>query len=480
MGKIAIEKQDLPMLIGGQWVRTAQARTISLPYDGTPVAEVYDADAATVDRAVEAAQSGANAMAALTPYERAELLQRMRSLLERDAEEFARLVTLETGKTIREARGEVARSQQTLAVSAGAARNLRGEVVPMEAAPTGKGRWAMTVREPLGVIAAITPFNFPLNLALHKIGPALAAGNSVIHKPSENTPLSALRLARLAMEAGLPAGAYNVVTGSGEETGSRIVNDPHIAMITFTGSPEVGRQIRAAAGLRRVTLEMGSNSSVILEPDCDLDLLVPRCVLGGYALAGQVCISVQNIYVQESIAEDFTRRFVAGARGLKIGHPLEESTDLASLINVAAAERVESWIHQAVARGAQLLTGGSRRGAVMEPVLLTHVQPDDDVCCREVFGPVVVLHRYSRLEEAINAVNASPYGLQAGICTRDIGRAFEAARKLHVGGVMVNDVPTFRVDLMPYGGVKMSGVGREGPRYAVEEMTELKLICWRG
>jgi acyl-CoA reductase-like NAD-dependent aldehyde dehydrogenase len=480
MGIRTIEKQSFPMLIGSDWVRTPQVRTISLPYDGTPVGEVYDADAATVDRAVVAAQKGAGAMAALTQLERAELLQRMRSLLERDAEEFSRLITLETGKTIREARGEVGRALQTLVTSADAARHLQGEVIPMEAAPTGKGRWAMTVREPLGVIAAITPFNFPLNLALHKIGPALAAGNSVVHKPSENTPLSAVRLARLAIEAGVPAGAYNVVTGPGEETGRQIVNDPRIAMITFTGSPDTGREIRAAAGLRRVTLEMGSNSSVILEPDCDLDMLIPRCVLGGYALAGQVCISVQNIYVHESFAEEFTGRFVAGARGLKIGHPLEESTDTASLISEAAAERVESWIKRAVARGARLLTGGTRRGAIIEPAVLIDVPPDDDVCCKEAFGPLVVLHRYSRLEEAINAVNASEYGLQAGICTRDIGKAFETARKLHVGGVMVNDVPAFRVDLMPYGGTKMSGVGREGPRYAIEEMTELKLICWRG
>ena len=480
MGKSAIENQDFPMLVGGEWVRTPQVRIISLPYDGTPVAEVYDADAATVDRAVKAAQKGAEAMAGLTQYERAELLQRMRSLLGRDAEEFARLVSLETGKTIREARSEVARAQQTLAASADEARNLRGEVVPMEAAPTGKGRWAMTVREPLGVIAAITPFNFPLNLGLHKIGPALAAGNSVVHKPSENTPLSALRLARLAIEAGAPTGAYNVVTGSGEVTGRQIVNDPRIAMITFTGSGEVGRQIRAAAGLRRVTLEMGSNSAVILEPDCDLDLLLPRCVAGCYAQAGQVCISVQNIYVQESIAEGFTERFVAAARALKIGHPLEESTDIASLISVEAAERVECWIERAVARGGKLLTGGTRRGAIIEPAVLTDVPADDDVCRKEAFGPLVVIHRYSRLEEAVDDINAGEYGLQAGLCTRDIGKAFQAARKLRVGGVIVNDVPAFRVDLMPYGGTKLSGVGREGPHFAVEEMTELKLICWRG
>ncbi len=480
MGETAIKKQDLAMLIGDEWVRTSSVRTIRLPFDGTPVAEVYDADAAIVDRAIRAAQTGAEAMARLTQGARAELLDRMGTLLERDLEEFARLISLECGKPIREAGGEAARSRQTLIASAQAARSLRGEVVPMEAAPNGRGRWAMTVREPLGTIAAITPFNFPLNLALHKIGPAFAAGNSVVHKPSENTPLSALRLARLIQEAGAPVGAYNVVTGPGEETGRQIVNDPRVAMVTFTGSVEVGRQIRAAAGLRRVTLEMGSNSSVILEPDCDLEALVPRCVAGGFAHSGQVCISVQNIYVQESIAKEFTERFAAATQALKIGHPLEESTDISSLINEAAAERVESWIARACAGGAGLVTGGKRRGTTIEPAILADAPADAEVCCKEAFGPLVVLHRYKRLEDAIEAVNGSQYGLQAGICTRDIGRAFDAARKLRVGGVIVNDVPAFRVDHMPYGGVKQSGVGREGPRYAVEEMTELKLICWRG
>lgn len=472
--------QRIPMLLGNEEVETSRLRTISLPYDGTPVAEVYDADAATVDRAIAAAQAGARVMASLTQHERAELLDRLRRLLARDAEEFARLLCLETGKTIREARIEVTRALTTLEASADAARGLRGEVVPIEAAPGGQGRWAVTVREPLGIVGAITPFNFPLNLALHKIGPALAAGNSVVHKPSENTPLSALRLARLAAEAGTPPGAYNVVTGPGEETGSRIVGDPRIAMITFTGSAEVGQQIRAVAGLRRVTLEMGSNSSVILEPDCDLDWLVPRCVGSAYALAGQVCISLQNIYVHESIADKFTERFLAGVRALKVGHPLDETTDMASLISVAAAERVESWIQRAVARGGRLLTGGKRRGSVIEPAVLDNVPADEDICCKEAFGPLAVIHRYSELDQAIDAVNASVYGLQAGICTRDIDKAFKAARRLHTGGVIINDVPSFRVDLMPYGGTKMSGVGREGPRYAVEEMTELKLICWRG
>ena len=480
MATATIEKKEFPMHIGGEWVRTQAQRTIRLPYDGTPVGEIYEGDAATAERAVAAAHTGAAAMAALTLYERAELLEKMRRLLERDATEFSLLVCYESGKPIREARTEVDRCQQTLIASADAARNLRGEVIPMEAAPVGKSRWAMTVREPLGVIGAITPFNYPLNLALHKIGPAFAAGNSVVHKPAGNTPLSALRLARLIEEAGAPVGAYNIITGPGSKLGPPLITDPRVAMITFTGSVPVGEEIRSQIGLRRVTLELGSNSSVILEPDCDLEMMIPRCVTGSFTHSGQVCISVQNIYVHESIEKTFTERLVAATRKLKIGHPLDEATDISSLISVGEAERVEQWINHARSRGAQVITGEKRANATIEPTILTHVAPELEVCCREVFGPLVVLHSYRNLTDAIDAVNASEYGLQAGICTRDLGKAFAAARQLHVGGVIVNDVPTFRADHMPYGGVKKSGIGREGPHFVVEEMTELKLICWRG
>ena len=480
MATATIEKKEFPMFIGGEWVRTNHPRTIHLPFDGTPVGEIYEGDSTTAEHAVAAAHAGARAMASLAQYERAELLERMRHLLERDAAEFSLLICYESGKPIREARIEVDRCLQTLIASADAARNLRGEVIPMDAAPVGKGRWGMTVREPLGVIGAITPFNYPLNLALHKIGPALAAGNSVVHKPAGNTPLSALRLARLMQEAGAPTGAYNVITGSGSKLGPPLITDSRVAMITFTGSVPVGEQIRAQIGLRKVTLELGSNSSVILEPDCDLDLLVPRCVTGAFTHSGQVCISVQNIYVHQSIEKAFTDRFVAATQKLKIGHPLDDTTDVSSLITVAEAERVEQWINHAHAKGAEVLSGGKRSGATMEPTILTKAAPDLEVCCREVFGPVVVLHPYRELSNAIDAVNAGEYGLQAGICTRDLGRAFEAAKKLRVGGVIVNDVPTFRADHMPYGGVKNSGIGREGPHFVVEEMTELKLICWRG
>lgn len=480
MAELAVlEKNEYPLWIGGEAVKTASTRTIQLPYDGTPVAEVYEADKAAFDRAVSAAVKGASAMAALTLWERAELLERIRTLLAQHADEFARLITSETGKPLREARIEAERSQQTLLASADAARSLHGEVVPMEAAPTGRGRWAMTVREPLGVIGAITPFNFPLNLALHKIGPALAAGNSVIHKPSENTPLSALRLAPLIQQAGAPAGAYNVVTGPGETTGDWLVSHDRVNMITFTGSIPVGEKIRAKSGLRRVSLELGNNSSLIVEPDADLDTLLPRCVTGSFSHSGQVCISVQNIFVHERIVDDFTERFVEATRKLKIGHPFEESTEISSLIDTEAAERVESWIAEARDAGGRILTGGKRRRATIEPAILTDVPAHVRLSCQEVFGPVASVHSYRDIEDAITRINTGEYGLQAGVCTRDLSRAFKAAQALRFGGVMVNDVPAYRADLMPYGGVKKSGIGREGPRYAVEEMTDMKLICWR-
>lgn len=479
MESALLEKQEVPMWIGGKPVKSGAKRTVALPYDGSPVAEVYDAGRAEFESAVGAARGGARAMAGLTLAERAELLDRIRSLVAQHADEFARLIVSECGKPLREARVEVERSQQTLIASADAARSLHGEVIPMEAAPTGKGRWAMTLREPLGVIGAITPFNFPLNLAMHKLGPALAAGNSVIHKPSENTPLSALRLAPLVQQAGAPAGAYNVVTGPGETTGDWLVSDDRVNMITFTGSVPVGERIRAKSGLRRVSLELGNNSSLIVEPDADLDMLIPRCVTGSFSHSGQVCISVQNIYAHEQIFDEFTGRFVEATRELKIGHPLEASTQISSLINPGAAERVESWIAEARTAGARVLTGGTRRGSTIEPTILTDAPPDTRVRCQEVFGPVVSVQSYRSMEDVIHEVNSGPYGLQVGVCTRDMDRAFKAAQALRFGGVMLNDVPAYRVDLMPYGGVKSSGIGREGPRYAIEEMTDVKLVCWR-
>jgi acyl-CoA reductase-like NAD-dependent aldehyde dehydrogenase len=467
------------MFVGGEWIDGVGTFEVRLPYDGSLVAEVQEADLAILDRAVAAAREGAAAMAKLTLYERAELLTRLHDIVKRDLAEFARLICLECGKPIRESRVEAERCLQTIIASAQEARQLHGEVIPIDAAPVGKGRMAMTVREPVGVIGAITPFNVPLNLALHKIGPALAGGNAVVHKPAEKTPLSATHLAKAIEEAGAPRGAYNLVHGMGPTLGPAMATHPGIDMLTFTGSAAVGRSLKAAAGFKRVTLELGNNSAAIVEPDADLDWAVARCVAGSFAHSGQVCISVQRIYVHDRIAVEFVDRLKRGTEALKIGHPMEDSTDVSSLINLTAAERVESWIKEAGAAGATVVTGGTRTNTTISPTIVTNAAETLRLCCEEVFGPVVVIHTYSELDDAIARVNAGPYGLQAGVFTRDLERAFHAARALRYGGVMINDVPMFRADHMPYGGMKSSGIGREGPKYAIEEMTELKTIVWK-
>lgn len=466
------------MRIGGRDVTSGTPIPVHLPYDGSMVGTVFQATKEIVDQAVAAARIAAVEMAALTRDERSAILRRAWERLVADKEEMARTISSEGGKPIREARAEVDRSAQTLLFSAEEAHRLCGEVVPMDASPAGKGRWGMTVREPLGVIAAITPFNFPLNLALHKIGPALAAGNAVVHKPASTTPITAIRLARILEESGLPAGALNVVTGPGGALGDQLVSHPGVAMVTFTGSPEVGLRIRQLAGLKKVTLELGNNSAVVIEDDADLDQAVPRCVTGSFAHSGQVCISVQRIFVNHKIQQGFLERFLAATAKLRIGHPHEPETDVSSMITESEAERVESWVAEAVSQGARLVAGGRRSRATIEPVVLTGVPPDSRVSCREVFGPVVAVNGYGNLGEAVDLVNHSDYGLQAGIYTRDLEKAFRAARRIHVGGFHINEVPQYRLDQMPYGGVKLSGTGREGPRYAIEEMTEPKLISW--
>jgi len=470
---------NFELFVGGEWIGAGDQDTVRLPYDGSLVGTLPVADEKLLRKAVLAAREGAKAMAALANFERADLLDRIREGVRQNAEEFSQLVCSETGKPIKEARVEVDRCQQTLLAASIEARQLHGEVVPMDFAPMGKGRMAMTVREPVGVIAAITPFNVPLNLALHKIAPALAAGNAVIHKPAERTPLSAVRLARVIAEAGAPRSAYNLLNGSGAKLGAAMLADPGIDMLTFTGSVPVGEQIRSQAGLKRVTLELGNNSAVVIEPDADRETAVTRTVQGAFGHSGQVCISVQRVYVHSSIAASFVEQLKAATEKLKIGHPREESTEISSLIDEPAAKRVEEWIQEAVQGGAKVVTGGARRFATIPPTILTHVPVSSRISCQEAFGPVVAIYPYDKLDDAIDQVNNTPYGLQAGIFTNDLQRAFRSARKFQVGGVLINDVPMWRADHMPYGGVKHSGIGREGPRYAIEEMTDLKLICWK-
>ncbi len=475
-----LDCMDFPMQIGGREVRTAAPIAVQLPFDGSVFATVYRAGAPEIEAAVAAAKAAAPVMREMTREERSAILRRAHQALLERRDAIATAISNECGKPIREARIEAERAAYTLLFSSEEAHRLSGEVVPMDAEQAGKGHWAMTIREPLGVIAAITPFNFPLNLAMHKIGPALAAGNTVVHKPASTTPVSALMMAGIFAECGLPVGALNVLTGPGGEVGDALVLHPDVNMVTFTGSVEVGLRIRSMAGMKRVTLELGNNSAVIVDDDANLEEAAARSTAGAFAHSGQVCISVQRIYVNNKVRDEFLDRMVANTRKLAIGHPRENGTDISSLITPAEARRVEEWISEAKSAGAKVLTGGGRvERATVEPTVLAGVPESASIMCREAFGPVVGVNSFDSLDDAIKLVNSSDYGLQAAIYTRDIEKAFRAARMVHVGGFMINEIPQYRVDQMPYGGVKMSGTGREGPKYAIEEMTEPKLICWK-
>ncbi len=458
--------------IGGAEAKGVSQRTVRVPFDDAAFAVVQEAGAEQVSAAVEAARGAASAMREMTRAQRSAILRGTRERLLAAREEFAVTIASESGKPLREARTEVDRGAATLLFSSEEADRLAGEEVPMDAAANGAGKMAVVVREPVGVVAAITPFNFPLNLALHKIGPALGAGNAVVHKPASATPVTALLLARLFAAAGLPAGALNVIPGPGAMVGPALVKHGAVAMVTFTGSAAVGLELRGMAGLKKTTLELGSNSAVIVGADADIEDAAWRCALGAMANSGQVCISVQRIFVEASVADRFAEALAVAVGRLRMGHPLDESTEVSSLINAAEAERVAAWIGE---------VGGTVRKTVLAtlaPTVLRDVAETARVFADEAFGPVVSVNRYTELDEAIGRVNASVYGLQASIFTKDLAAAFRAARRVHVGGFLINDVPQFRADQMPYGGVKQSGTGREGPRYAMEEMTERKLICW--
>jgi acyl-CoA reductase-like NAD-dependent aldehyde dehydrogenase len=471
---------DYPMRIGGHPVTTDTPIPVRLPFDGSPVATVFRAHRQQLDAAVAAAKAAAPLMRDMTREERSLILRRVHQAMLERRDALASAIVSECGKPIKEARLEVERASFTILFSAEEAHRLSGEVVPMDAHPAGKNHFALTIREPLGVIAAITPFNFPLNLAMHKIGPALAAGNTVVHKPASATPLSALLMADLFEECGLPPGALNVITGPGGEIGDLLVLHPDVAMVTFTGSPDVGLRIRNLAGFKRVTLELGNNSAVIVHHDANLDEAAARCTAGAFAHSGQVCISVQRIYVHHRVHAEFLDRMAACAARLTIGDPRDNATDISSLISTREADRVQEWIAEALSAGARLVCGNTRpHRATISPTILSSVPESARLIANEVFGPVVSINPFSSLDDAISLVNNSAYGLQAGIYTQDIDTAFRAARRIHVGGFMINEIPQFRVDQMPYGGVKLSGSGREGPKYAIEEMTEPKLICWK-
>ena len=467
---------EFPFWLAGEPGRSASTHEVVNPYDHTIVGVTWLAGDGEFDAAADAAVAAAPAMRALPAHERASILMSVSGALKARRDEIARTLAGEAGKAIRDATAEVERASMTFHIAAEEARRLGGEVLPMDLAPHGAGRIGITRRFPIGPVAAISPFNFPLNLSAHKIAPAIAAGNPIVLKPATKTPLSALYLAELLVAAGLPEGAVSVLPMP-RTVGDRLVTDARFKLLTFTGSSPVGWDMKNRAGKKKVILELGGNAGVVIDDGADLQFAAKRIATGGFALAGQSCISVQRVYVHERVFDDFTRRLLTLVEALKVGDPLDPATDVGPMIDEGEAARVDSWVQEAVARGARVLTGGKRLGgALYSPTVLTDVPADAKVCAAEVFAPLVGLYPFSRFDDALREVNRSAFGLQAGVFTSNLEHALRAFDELDVGGVIVNDVPTWRTDQMPYGGVKDSGLGREGPRYTIEEMTEPKLL----
>ena len=439
------------------------------------MAYVCQAGSAEAEAAVQSSVEGAVAMRRLSGYARSTLLQNAAHALQSRQEEFARTMMAEAGKPLTDARREVGRAIQTFSIAGEEAKRIGGEVVPLDWSPGMESYWGVTRRFPIGPILGITPFNFPLNLVVHKVAPALAAGNSILIKPAPQTPLTSLLLAELLLEAGVPPGGLNVLPCD-NRVAEQLVVDPRFKLLSFTGSAPVGWMLKAKCGKKKVVLELGGHAAVIVEPDAALDYVAQRCVTGGFSYAGQTCISVQRIFVHESIVAAFTENLVARVERLETGDPGNERTAVGPLIDPGAAQRIEGWIGDAVAQGARVLSGGTRVGSVVRPTVLSQVTPAMKVSCQEVFGPLVTITPYREFDDVLKAVNESEYGLQAGVFTSNIGRIFQAFEQLEVGAVLANEIPTFRADHMPYGGVKDSGIGREGLRYAIEDMTEPKLL----
>ena len=466
---------EFPYLAAGEWKRTGEAVEIRSPYDGKTAGSTWQASGAELEQAIASAVQALAKTRALSSFERQQILRRTSEAIAAHADEFARLIVGEAGKPLKAARAEVERAAFTFAVAAEEAVRIGGEVLPMDLLPSTRGRWGMVRWFPVGPVAAITPFNFPLNLVAHKLAPAIAAGCPVVLKPAPQTPLSALRLAQAIVEAGWPQTALHVLPLS-NESAAALVEDDRLKLLTFTGSAAVGWALKARAGKKRVVLELGGNAGVIIHSDADLEKAAARCAAGGFSYAGQSCISVQRIFVQSQVHEIFLEMLQSRVRDLRTGDPRDEATDVGPLIRESEAVRVESWIRESVEGGARLLCGGNRRGSILEPTILTNTQSNQKVRREELFGPVVTVDGYEDFDAALAMVNESRYGLQAGLFTSDAALIFRAFRELEVGGLMVNENPTFRIDHMPYGGVKDSGLGREGLGYAIEAMSERRLL----
>ena len=468
------------MYVAGEWRTAAAEEEVRNPFDGEVVGTVPVASAADARAAIDAAVNGAAAMRRLSAWERNEILRRAAQIVEDSLGELARTIALEVGKPLAEAHGEAGRIPDLLRLSGTEGARLHGETVPVDASANGAGKLAFTLRQPCGVVVAITPFNYPAMLVVHKIGPALAAGNAVVLKPARQTPLTALFLTRSLLEAGLPENAIQCLTGPGAELGRLLCADPRVRKISFTGSTGVGEQITRVAGVKRLSLELGSNCPLVVLPDADLDKVAAATVTGGYVNAGQVCISVQRVLVARDVYADFVDVLTPLVEALRTGHPLDEATGLGPVISEVEAKRVESTIRDAVDGGATLLTGGEREGAVVAPTLVGDVDPAMRISRDELFGPAVALTPVGGIDEAIRLANDSDYGLGAGLFTSSLESALRFAREVESGSIQINSSPLWRADLMPYGGLKGSGIGKEGPRYAVEEMTELKTVVFHG
>jgi acyl-CoA reductase-like NAD-dependent aldehyde dehydrogenase len=462
--------------LDGKWLTEGEPFEIHSPFDHSVVGKGYRATAAHAEAAVRAAQRTFEITKKMAAYERQRILRAISEGIRVRDQEFAQLMALEAGKPIKTARAEVDRAVFTFAVAAEEATRIHGEWLPLDLQPSTAGRAAIVRRFPLGPIFAITPFNFPLNLVAHKVAPAIAAGCTIVLKPAPQTPFSSLLLAQVVEAAGWPSGALNVLPLAIPEA-ERLVADDRLKLLTFTGSGAVGWALKQKSGRKKVLLELGGNAGVIVHSDWDTEDAARRCVVGGFSYAGQSCISVQRIYVQRNVRDKFLNALVAGVKKLKTGDPLDELTDVGPMISEDAARRAASWIEEAVSAGAKIETGGKRNGSILEPIVLTNTRHEMKVSCEEVFAPVVNVEPYDDFEDAVRRVNDSPYGLQAGVFTRDAKLLFTAFEQLEVGGVIAGDVSAFRIDHMPYGGVKESGLGREGLRYAIEEMTEPRLLA---
>jgi len=470
---------DYKLLIDGQWVEAGPLMEVKNKYDGKIVGTVPTARKEDVDAAIDAAERAEDVMADMPAYKRAEILLKTAVLLRERSDDLAKTIAAEAGKALKFARAEVDRAISTFTIAAEEAKRLHGETIPLDAVPAGEGYFGFWTRRPVGVIAAISPFNFPLNLVAHKVAPALASGNTLVLKPASTTPLAAVKLCQILQEAGLPAGAINLVIGSGGTVGEWLVTDPRVDKITFTGSPDVGRHILSVAGIKKVTLELGNTSPVVVAPDADLDFVAKRCAVGAYYNSGQVCISVQRIYSEKNIYEPFSEKFVKATEAMVVGDPLDERVDVGPMIDSMEVDRIEDWVKEAQTSGAKVLTGGKRDGTVYYPTVLADVHEDMKVIAEEAFAPVASIISSDDFESALKQANDTKFGLQVGVFTNDINRVFKAVRRLNFGGVIVNDTPNFRADHMPYGGNRQSGLGREGVRFAMEDMTNIQMVAIR-